>query len=291
MKPGIYTFSMAEYLADPCDVPSLNSGTAFRMINESPNLAWHQHPKLGGHASAPSDAADTGSTAHDLLLGGEGKICEIDPALYPAKTTGEIPKGWTNAAIREARDDAREKGLIPMLKPDLLGVRAMVKVAREFVADSEIASVFEAGAGEQTVIGREGDVLLRTRPDWLNLRAGVSLSYKTTKASVAPARFKRISESQGYFFALEFYRRALKSAGHAGVRHVILAQEQDFPYACSLIELSPAKAELVRLDVERAINLWRQCLKEDRWPGYGGRVHVIEPEPWELIGETEIEYA
>lgn len=281
---------MAEYLADPCPSPSLSSGCAYRLINESPLHAWHSHPRLGARERDDSNAADKGTTAHDLLLGGEGKICEINPRDYPSKE-GAIPIGWTNGAIRTARDEARANGLTPMLTGELIGVRAMVKAAREFVASSEIAGVFDAGECEMTVIAQEGDTYLRTRPDWLNLRAGISLSYKTTQASVHADSFSRIADSMGYWFSLEFYRRVLRRATGKDVRHVILAQEQSFPYACALYELSPVKAELERSEVERAINVWRMCMRESKWPGYGRHVQVIEPRPWELIGETEVEFA
>jgi hypothetical protein len=288
--PGIHRIPMAEYIADCCEVPSLSSGCAWRLINESPFHAWTFHPRLGNRQRPSSNVADTGSTAHDLLLGGEGKICVIDPNLYPAKSTGEIPKGWTNNAIRAARDEARANGLVPMLAGEMIGVRAMVGAAREFVARSEIAGVFDAGESELTVIAQDDGAILKTRPDWLNLRAGISLSYKSTKASVHPERFARMMETMGYGFQNEFYRRALSKAGSLGVRHIILAQQQDFPYACALFELSPQKSEMVAADVERAVNIWRRCMESNEWPGYGGQVHVIEPRPWEIAGDIEVEY-
>lgn len=295
LQAGIHRIPMADYLADPCERPSLSSGAAFRLLNESPLHAWHQHPRLGGRVSPPSDAADVGSIAHDLLLGGEGKICEIDRNDYPSAPVkkgepGKVPTGWTNGAIRLARDTARANGLIPILKEDVIGIRAMVKAAREFVADSEIAGVFDAGESELTVISNDSSgAILRTRPDWLNLDAGISLSFKTSKASVHPNHFPRLMQSMGYGFADRFYARALKAHTRMHIRQIILAQQQQFPYACALYELSPEKADLEAAEVERAINLWQQCIESDSWPGYGGRIHIVEPKPWETIGEIQVE--
>lgn len=296
MKPGVHIVSMLDYIADPCEIPSLSSGVAFRLVNESPLHAYHSHPRLGGRPATLSTTADTGTIAHDLLLGGEGKICEIDPAEYRSKPTkdspqGNVPVGWTNDAIRAARDLARSNGLTPMLREDLIAVRAMVKAAREFIAASELPNMLEDGAPELTVISHDGTTILRTRPDWLNLRDGISLSYKTTKASAHPEQFRRIVSSMGYDFGLMFYERALRGAvdGWSG-RHIMMAQEQTFPYACSLFELSPDKAELERANVERAINLWSECMESGVWHGYGARVHPIEPRAWELPS-IEVEYA
>jgi hypothetical protein len=291
MTPGIHHLTMAEYLADPCPDPSLSSGCAFRLLTESPRHAWHWHPRLGGRPSEFSGVADIGTTAHDLLLGGEGKICEINPADYPSKPTkdnpeGGIPKGWTNGAIRAARDTARANGLTPILAGELVGVRAMVRAAREFVADSEIKGVFDSGQCELTVISRDGEAWLRTRPDWLNLDMGISLSFKTTKTKVGPEGFSRVVDGQGYGFALMFYERALAGAlDGAQARHIILAQEQQAPFACALYELSPAKAAIERSQVDRAIRLWSKCLADNSWPAYSPRIVSLEPKPWDLAAE------
>ncbi len=291
--PGIFPdLAMAEYLADPCPVPSLSASCALRLITRSPLHAWQEHPRLGGVKGEDAGVADIGSVAHDLLLGGEGKIAVIDPAEYRSKPTkdspdGNIPIGWTNTAIREARDSARSRGLTPILLEDFSEVQRMNDAAREFIATSEIAGVFETGAAEQTVVWREGDAWCRARPDWLN--GTTCLHYKTTEASAEPAAFIRgIMRSMGYGFAMAFYARGLSVIAPSVDRHVILIQEQTAPYACSLISLIPSKWEIEFSSVTRAIKLWSQCMWSSKWPGYSGRIHYAEPTAWEL---AESEYA
>ncbi len=291
MTPGIHRIPMADYLADPCDVPSLNSGTAHRLIVESPLHAYHQHSRLGGRGSDQSLAADVGTWAHDLLLGGEKKLCVIKPEEYPSKD-GKAPDGWTNPSIRAARDKARSNGLTPLLPWDAAVPRKMVIAAKEFLATSEIAGVLDAGEGELTVIAEDSGAILRTRPDWLNLDMGISLSFKTTKAKVEPDAFDRMAKSMGYWFSTTFYERCLSAAGHPGVKHYVLAQEQAFPHACSLFLLSPEKFAVELDRVQEAIELWTQCISTNRWPGYSGRAHVVEAKPWELEGgEVEVSWA
>lgn len=281
---GIFRVPMADYIADKlCPVPSLSSGCAHTLITQSPLHAWHHHPRLGGKARDQSSVADTGSTAHDMLLGGEGKICVIEPNDYPSKN-GEVPKGWTNTAIRAARDLARSNGLTPILAVEMAGVRAMVAAGKQFIASSDISKVFDSGESELTVISREDQTFLRTRPDWLNLKAGISLSYKTTKTKVHADSFHRLIDSMGYGFALMFYDRVLRSHGH-DVRHIILAQEQTAPWACQLFELSKAKAQIERNQVDRAIRLWGKCMDEGKWPSYPGSIVSIEPRSWDLAAE------
>jgi hypothetical protein len=259
---------MAAYLADPCPEPSLSSSAAFKLITRSPRHVYATHPRFQGERGDDSSIADIGSVAHDLLLGGEGKIAELD---FP---------DWRTNASKEARDRARADGLTPILSHRMPTVRAMVEAAREFVATSEIAGAFDSGAAEQTVIWREGESWCRCRPDWLNDR--IALHVKTTDASARPEPFIRgIMQNMGYGFATRFYDRGLKAVGRH-VSHVLLVIEQNFPHACSLISLTPAKSAVEDARVERAIRLWAQCMATNTWPGYDNRIHYAEPTGWEL---------
>jgi len=276
MTPGIYNISMAEYLADPCPAPSLSSSCAHTMLTESPMHAWLAHPRLAAQRGDESGAADVGSVAHDLLLGGEGKICIIEA------------DDWRTKLAKEQRDEARSNGLTPILSKQMGGVRNMVKAARAFLDDSELAGVLERGKPELTIVWQEGDTWCRARPDWMADDRDVVLHYKTTKASASPERFIRgIMPSMGYDLALAFYARGFQAVSHRSVTgrpplHVLFVQEQMPPYACSLISLSPAAWSIADLKVERAIKLWQQCLSSGVWPAYSGRVHYAEPTPWQM---------
>jgi hypothetical protein len=32
--------------------------------------------------------------------------------------------------------------------------------------------------------------------------------------------------------------------------------------------------------IDRALRIWRKCLKEDNWPGYSNNISVIDPPAW-----------
>lgn len=293
MNPGFYPASalpMAQYLADPCIEPSLSSGAAHRIITRSPAHVYSTHPRFGNADQEDTTATDIGSIAHDLLLGGEGKICVIDPAEYRSKPTkdnpdGSVPVGWTNNSIRAARDESRDNGLVPILIGQMAGARAMANAARSFLADSEIAGVLDEGEGESTMIWQEGETWFRARPDWMNWQQKIMLHYKTSQTSVRPEPFIRgVMSSFGYDVSLAFYRRGFEALqGQADDwLHVILAQEQAHPYACSLIGLSPVMMALADDKVERAVAIWRACMKSGKWPAYSGSIHYAEPTAWQL---------
>lgn len=284
MTPGIHRIPMAQYLADPCPVPSLSSSALTRLITRSPAHAHHEHPRLGKAQGDAANKADIGTVAHDILLGGEHTICVIDPEDY-AGAKGAVPKGWTNNAIREARDTARANGLTPILKGQELAAKAMARKAREFIADTELAGVFDSGEPELTIIAQQGETWLRTRPDWFSPAMMVMLHYKTTEASVEPESFIRgVMRGMGYGTALAFYKHVAELAGVCDHqwRHFILAQEQDAPYACSLVGLSPAREAVEMAKVMNGIATWAQCMRTGKWPAYSNQVHYAEATAWEL---------
>lgn len=288
MNAGIHNIPMAAYLADPAPEPSLSSSCAHTLLTRAPVHAWMSHPRLGCQRNADSDAADIGSVAHDVLLGGEAKICVINPMEYPS-SNGTFPDGWTNKAIRAARDTARANGLVPILSKQMGGVRNMVSVARAFLAESELAGVLGRGQPELTMLWQEDGAWCRARPDWLTDDHDVMLHYKTTKASANPEAFIRgIMPSMGYDLALAFYARGLTAlSDYPTPKHVILVQEQLPPHACSLISMTPAFWAVADSKVERALKLWRECRASGEWSGYSGRIHYAEPRPWDVAMAEE----
>jgi len=298
LAPGFYPaseISMSIYLADPCVVPSLSSGAAHRIVTRSPAHVWADHPRLGGRTQIDSNASDIGTLAHDMLLGGEGKICVIDPTQYRSKPTkdnpeGSVPAGWTNTAIRAARDEARSNGLTPVLIGDVSGARHMVKAAQDFIANSELAGVWRDGAGETTMIWQEDETWFRARPDWINHEERVMLHYKTTRASASPEPFIRgILTGIGYDVSMAFYRRGFEHlTKQQDFLHVILVQEQMPPHACSLITLDPASWAIADGKVEQAVLLWEHAMRSGTWPAYDARIHSAAPTPWALAQAEEL---
>jgi hypothetical protein len=208
-----------------------------------------------------------------MLLGGEGAI---QPLNFP---------DWRTNASKDARAAARAAGKTPVLAHNMPEVELMVAAAQDHVSRSEIAGIFERGRPEQTIIWREPEagIWCRARPDFLTDDRRIILHYKTTEASANPEKFIRgIMASMGYGFAVRFYARGLAAVSPGDAQHLILVQEQDAPYACSLIGLAPAKAAIEDARVKAAIATWGRCLATGEWPAYDGRVHYAEPTPWEL---------
>lgn len=297
MKPGIYSISMEAYLA----LPALSSGLCHTILTQSPLHAWCESALNPARVREDSSVMDIGTLAHAVLLeGGTNKLVEIDPEDYPSKT-GSIPDGWTNKAIRQARDDARARGFIPVFKKDVNAVTSMVNAARAYVAGSEIKGVFDTGAPEQTLIwselfvGRDYEQLnaiYKARADWLTADRSICLSYKTTAGSANPDAWIR-TQLPSHDIATVFYERAVLEACPEvqSTRCVHLVQEQSPPYACSLVGLDPTYAQLAERKLARAMQLWAHCLKTGKWPAYPSRIAWAVPKPWDQQQFDEQEIA
>lgn len=282
-KPGLYDIPMALYVADAlCAVPTLSAGCAHDIETLSPAHGWKFHPRNPDHAKGDrSNVADTGTAAHAIVLeGSEACIELIDPEKYPARN-GNIPDGYTNPAIRAARDQAHAEGKTPILKADIAPIRAMAEVCHEFISKSELADAFRAGSAEQTVIAQEGATWLRCRPDWLTDDGRFYVSFKTTPGRCQPASYIKFRlSSLGYDMAMAFYQRVITGATGIAPEARLLVQETKPPYACCVIGLSPALQSICELKVDRAIRTWERCMKSGRWPAYDTRTHFAEPSPW-----------
>lgn len=295
IEPGMHEMPMPIYLADPCPVPSLSSSIAGLLLGMSPQHAWFAHPRLNPHHKPRErNDFDLGTCAHALLLeGDESKLAIFDPVDFTGPRGG-VPKGWTNDAIKAARDQARNEGKTPILKKDAEAVREMVEVAKHYIAGSEIAGIFDDGAAELTMIWQEGPTWLRARPDWLSGDQSIMLHYKTTARSAEPGSFGRTAfMSMGYDMTAMFYERGLYAMPTDGERDapasVFLVQETEAPFACSLIGLDPQMQELAQRKVDRAVALWANCMRTNKWPAYPNRVCYIEPKPWQVAEFEERE--
>lgn len=277
---------------DPAPQASLSSSVAQVLLSESPLKARFSHPRLNLNFVQKHDSKyDIGTSAHAVVLEQDAsKILVIDPADYPSKAGG-IPSGWTNNAIRAARDNAYGAGKTPLLKTNYDDVRRMADAALEFIAESAIAEFWdeEDAKSEVTGIWQEGGIWLRCRWDRLSIAKRFIGDYKST-TDVSPDVFSRQIVRMGYHIQDAFYRRGAKALGIVNPRFVFLAQSCEEPYECTLHDCHPALQEIADAEVERAIGLWRRCIMDGEWPSYSGDVHSAMPTAY-MMQEHEMRLA
>lgn len=282
--------------ADEDGVPALSSSIAHLIVNRSALHAWHAHPRLNpNYVEQTSDEFDFGTAAHDLLLeGGTSRICVIDPENYRSKPNkanpdGAVPKGWTNGAIRTARDEARANGLVPVLPWDNAKLRTMIDVAQRYLATTELAGLLQDGKPEQKLHWLEGPTHCRARVDWITGDKSLILDYKSCR-SAKPDAFIGMAAAYGYTMQEAFYRRGGKAVYGKEPRFVFLLQEKEPPYACSLVAFDPAMQEIGDRQVQYAITLWQHAMATGEWHGYPRRVAHLEPPAWLQARAEEMDF-
>ncbi len=286
MSGAAVAMTMREYL----DYKAFSSGMAQRILSHSPLHAWIDSPWNPNREQDSAEAAEIGTLAHSCLLeGGTDNVRVFDPKDFPNEKGTGVASGWTNKAIRKARDDARAAGEIPMLRENFDAVQEMVKAAQSHIHGSELRGIFENGKPEANLLFDMNGIHCKARADFLRNDGCISLSYKTVGRSANPDVWIR-SQLPSVDAATVFYERAVKIIyGVSDCIVVHLVQEVDAPYACSLVALDPAYRALAEQRLDFALSMWKQCVKMNDFYGYHSKICYATPKPWQQAEAEERE--
>lgn len=273
----------AQYHADPCPEPSLSASVAHLLDTQSALHAWTAHPKLNPEWTLddPTAAQEVGTALHALII--EGRDI-ITPCPFP---------NWTTKDARVARDAARLGGNIPLLAHNAAEARRCAATVRDRLAQHEAKDAFTDGEPEAVLVWQErtpyGPVWCRSRCDWLGTRWLDDL--KTTGGSAHPDTWCRKVAKEGYALQAAFYLRGARALGRQprGFRFVVIEQEP--PYGLSVVTLAGDMLAIADAAVERALEAWGWCLREQQWPGYPTQIHRLSATGWELAQLEERQQA
>lgn len=269
LAPGIHLdIPSAEYFADPCVVPSLTQSIASVLLERSPRHAALRHPRLNPAWEPYEDTKfNIGNAAHKLLIG-RGKELVIVEA-----------DDWRTKAAKEARDQAHSDGNVAILAHQH---RTALAMADAFIdqasAIPECRTSFmppAGGHGEVVIIAEYEGVMLRSMVDWMRDPCHLD-DLKTTGMSASPDRLPYAMADGGWDLQAAIQERILDqldAPGRGRRHHYFYLQENDDPYEVTVCELPESVMHFGRLKLDKAINIWRDCMKNDRWPGYPRVVH------------------
>jgi hypothetical protein len=263
--------SAADYHADPAPAPSLTASIANVLINESPAHARAAHPRLNPNfVRVEEDKFSLGTVMHQLLLEG------IDAAHVVHAYS------WRTAAAKEARDEARAHGRVPLLTHQHDEAKRAVEAAQEQIAAHPAQPpLFTDGKPEQTIMWEEsGGVWCRARLDWRRDDDLVIDDLKTCGQSADPRRWQRTMIGIGAATQARFYCRGIKALTGREPDFRFVVVETHEPYAVSVVSLAPSLEQLADAQVEYAIRTWRRCIDTGEWPGYDQRVAHVEAPGW-----------
>lgn len=268
MKAGIHDLSAAAYHADPCPEPSLSSSVVKVLLDQSPLHARCCHPRLNpDYEHENRKDFDLGTAAHAMVLEDFDDFVFIEAPNYKTK------------AAQEQRDAAYAAGKTPLLPKQREAVTQMTVAATATALDGLLDNL--TGDAEQTLIWQEHNgVWCRARPDWLRNDQRLIADYKTT-TDASPDRWIRSQLfGLGYDIQAAFYLRGLRALLGYDAAWRWVVQETKPPYAVSVVAPLPPVIELAEKKVERAIALWGECLRADRWPAYSRHVAWADLPTW-----------
>jgi hypothetical protein len=277
VKEGIFDIPERDYHADKIgDVPTLNSGCAKLIVDQSPLHCWNSHPRLNPNWVADDDRKfDMGKAVHAAVLG------------TPAIAVIEADDYRTSAA-KLARDAALARGSIPVLSEKMPAITAIRFAIKAQLKAHEAHDAITRGKPEQTMVWEEGETWCRGLLDWLPHTGHVFYDLKSTGQSANPQEWTRALYNQGADIQCAFYRRGIRKLlkiDNPIFRFIVV--EVDAPYALSVIQLSPSALDLAERKVDEAISAWAKCMKEGTWPGYPPFVQHVDAPAWRQMQYEE----
>lgn len=291
----LLTVTESIYYADLLgDKPNLTQSMAHTMIDQSPYHGWLNHPKLGSKAKEPTLAMEKGTLIHGLLHG-DGEM-DTPEGVVILDFDNYRPK-----LAREARDQTTEAGLTPMLRHEWERCKAAATAARKFILDN-IAKVNVPAPGDGQVEGTilwnetatDGTIVpCKARLDLWCPRYLTIVDYKTT-GDANPRRLPRQMTEKGMDIQAACYSRAIASkfpdlAGRTQFINVFIESKE--PHMCVPVKPDGMMMKLGDLKWQRAVDLFAECSRTGKWPGYADRVLSMSPSPWALQDEIAINQA
>lgn len=287
-----YNIPAAMYHADQlCERPSLSSGVARTLVDETPAHARLQHPRLGGRSVTPTPDMILGSAVHALIAGGF-------VAFEAEFAVGDFDN-YTTKIAREWRDGVEASGKTPILRRTLERAEKIVAALREKAAPDLTTDPFASGDAEVTAIWHEdGGVVCRARYDRLILDPGAFADvwdWKTTGVGVSASALERQIIDHGYHVQAAFYLRglaALLPEFRGRLSFILVFVETEAPFAVRRVPITEGFLSAGNVIVNRAIARWRKCLDANEWPDDSGAGSlIITPPAWYLKKLEEAAWA
>ncbi|GAB2718468.1 PD-(D/E)XK nuclease-like domain-containing protein [Streptomyces bullii] len=260
--------SADEYHADRSSI----SSSGLRALLPPGCPAQFKHDR--DNPPAPKREFDLGHAVHTEVLG-EGPELEVLPF-----------DSYLTKPAKQARDEAREMGAVPLLRHEWEQVRAMADAVRSHPVAGPL---FKPGSGiaERSIYWTDQatGVRCRIRPDWLK-PAGegrlIVVDLKTAKA-VDPAALQRAVYEHGYHAQAAFYLKGVKALGLHGAQEpafIFVFQSKTPPYLVHLVELDFPALTLGAARNERALRIYAECERTGNWPGFNDRITYLPLPAW-----------
>lgn len=266
-----------EYHADVTALSS--SGARLLLPPSAPEVFRHAMDAV----RTPKREFDFGHIAHRLLLGDGARFEVLHPEVVGCKADGSVAANpRATAAWKQAEQDARAAGRVPVHADDFAKAEAMVSAVRRH---PDAGPLFAHGQAEVSLYATDPGtgVRLRARPDW-TISAGISKTFVDFKTAMCaePETFARKGSGFGYHVQAAFYLRVARLLGITVDRFLFVACEKNDPHMVSVGAYDADDLTAADQLVDQAIETFAECARTGVWPGYPPGVHTMRVPPWLL---------
>lgn len=248
---GIYDMPEDEYHSHP----ALSFSAAKKLLPPScPEIFRYEQD----HPQPHKREFDLGHAAHKVVLGEGSELFVIGADNYRTK------KAQTE------RDEAYDRGEIPILPAEFDQVQAMAAKVREHPIAGPLFT--DGGLAEQSLFwpDPETGVQCRARLDWLSYRVG---DYKTS-TSAEPGHISKKVDDFDYYMQASWY---LDGAIHLDLiaedaEFVFVFQDKNPPYLVTVVDLHEDDLQIGRDRNRLAREIYRDCTEANIWPAYSNDI-------------------
>lgn len=281
--PGVIDdLPLGQYVADPVPGGSLSSSGARLLVRPGGPAKYRAQTDT---PSKPSDEMELGTALHTRVLG-------VGPRhRVPCDPNGVPYDRWASNAAKEAVAEIRAAGDIPLKVDDAAKVDAM---AEAILAHPDARSLIETPGRPEASAFVQDDVTgvwMRARFDWLPDTDGGSLllwDLKSTRDASDDGAARAIGD-YGYHQQAEWHASVAARLGLAErVALVFVMQETTAPFLVNVVSCTREDLRRAELLNAHARHLYRRCVADNDWPGYGTAIHAVPMKPWHVQNEEKV---
>ena len=158
----------------------------------------------------------------------------------------------------------------------------IIKNMKEILFENKMLSEL-LGGGKSEVTGVWDDPIYnfkcKLRNDYWQEDLNLIIDYKTAIDASLEA-FSKAVFNYGYHIQAQWYKTGLKII--TGVAHdfIFVVQEKTPPYSVAIYNASMEMSEIAEIQIKKAKQIYNDCLKENKWPGYPKDIQQIIIPSW-----------
>lgn len=254
--------------------PELSSTEARLLLQSPAKYRWRKdNPPL----IDDSPKFDIGKAVHAKVLGQGAEVVIVDA------------DDWRTKIAREARQEARDAGMAPLLRHEYDAVNAMAESV--LAHDDAAALLSQPGDSEVSLFTTVDDVVVRARFDYLPDATGdvtKTVDLKTT-VDASKSAFERSFATYEYAVQRAWYLDAYTALTAHPAEMFFVAVEKTPPYLVAVYAIPADWADRGHRDAARARKTFQECVRTDVWPGYPSGVQYLDEPIWHVYSEQQEE--